>query len=328
MGWKDRQDSRVRDAEPRAEYPWMQWVNKGSYLDPRHESGGFFITAENMAMIGEPEIDGAEACTLVFSNEDSDTGIYLPAVDIAVMGTRFAWRTTEGNRSQLSATYTPGARGKLQALVLLKTQGGYAGPLMLTLTGTVTKDLSTAIKAHRQAIRQATEGNGALPWFWLPLVAGTPEQRGTGSAHSMVTPIISPAVPAFSPEFSYVGDEIADWMESVFETTERWTQEWDTAGQDAEQQPHDDETPAPTETDAPGPSTGSYAPIGEARKDWSERWNQLKAVGLSAPFLNPTWNAEQINTAAARMVEAREKIVAGTAIDAAAAELLAGLEKI
>ena len=328
MGWKDRQDSRVRDAEPRAEYPWMQWVNRGSYLDPRHDSGGFFITAENMAMIEEPEIDGAEACTLNFSNEASDTGIYLPAVDIAVMGTRFAWRTTEGTRPVLSATYTPGARGKLQAMMLLKTQGGYAGPLMLTLTGTVTKDLSTAIKAHRQAIRQATEGNGALPWFWLSLAAGTPEQRGTGSAHSMVTPIISPAVPGFSPEFSYVGDEIADWMESVFETTERWTQEWDTAGQDAEQQPHDDEVPAPAETDAPGPGTGSYAPIGEARTTWSDRWNQLKAVGLSAPFLNPAWNAGQIETAAALMETAREKIVAGGTIDAAATELLAKLDWI
>ena len=327
MGWKDRQDSRVRDAEPRAEYPWIQWVNRGSSLDPRHVQGGFFITAENLSAIGEPEIDGAEACTLVFGNEASNTGAYLPGIHIAVLGSRFAWRIDDGGRSHLSSIYEPKARGKMHALVLLKTKDGYAGPMLITLTGTVTKDLNEAIKAHRQAVRQATEGQGATPWFWMHLTAGEPERRGVGSATSMMTPILCPDID-LDLEQAYVGDGIADWEEDFFETVEAWIHEWDNAGEEheVEQSPlSDDEAPTSTPAVTRSPSNGndSYGPMAEARKLWSVKWNRLKSLGVAPPFLNNAWNADQINAATALMGDAAQSIDEGNDREFTAATMLA-----
>ena len=327
MGWRNRQDSRVRDAEPRAKYPWMQWVNRGSDLDPRHTQGGFFITAENMDVLGEVKVDSAEACTLNFSNNASATGIYLQGINIAVLGTRFAWTVEEGGRICRVATWVPGARSKMQALVLLQAKEGHTEPLMLTLTGTVTEDLKEAIKVHREVIRQTTERKGATPWFWLHLIAGEPERRGSGSKTSMVTPILCPDT-ELDLEQAYVGDEIADWEEDFFETVEAWIHEWDNAGEEHEvEQPplSDDEAPlsTPAATRSPSNGNGNLGPMAEARRLWSVQWNRLKKLGVSPPILNNAWSVDQINAATTLMRDAAQSIDEGNDREFTAATMLA-----
>jgi len=290
MSWKDRKDSRVRDAEPRPEYPWIQWVNRGADLDPRRKQGGFFLTSENLAVLGDPEIPGAEASSLVFSNQDTATGIYMPRLEIAVLADRFGWRVREGNRTYISPTYESGARGKLQVLCLLKTEDGSTGPLVITLTGTVSKDMRTAITAHRQVVQTATGGQGATAWFWLPLAAGKPELRGTEGASSTVTPIIYDKPAVFDPDSFYVGDELADWMEDNFDEIERWRTAW-------EQRPQPQPQPEPPMDAGEVPPPEVIDDLAAARSAWSNAWNELKRAGITAPLLDSSWDAKQIMTA-------------------------------
>lgn len=325
MGWRDRQQSRVRDAEPRAEYPWIQWINVGSTLDPRRKNGGFFLTSENLAILGEPDIPGAEASTLNFSSDETETGLYLGSIDVAILGTRFAWQTRDGNRAHLSAEYTPGARGKMQALVLLKTAEGSCGPLLLTVTGTVTKDLLNATKTHRQQVRQATGGQGATPWFWLRLLAGSTEKRGSANAQSTVTPIVMSPEP-FVAEAAYVGDNLADWMEEHFEVCQQWANEWDHPQQAAEQEP---DPVDPTQGPAPQEhGVGSAQPLSAARAAWSVQWNKLKGLGVAAPFLNNAFGVAQIATATDAMETAVKALEQGESKEIATANLLATLDRL
>jgi hypothetical protein len=303
MGWRDREDSRVRDAEPGAEYPWIQWVNRGSDLDPRRDRGGFFISSENAALLGDPDIAEAEACRLNFSNNDFATGLFLPRITVALIVDRFAWRVRNPatDRYELSSEYQAGARGKRQALALLRTaEGGFVGPLMITLTGTVSIDLNEATKAHRQTVRRATAGEGATGWFWADLAAGNPERRGQSGASSLVTPIVY-GTENFDPDAAYIGDAAADFLEEMWPDFETWAHAWENAGVGVAQEDEDDDnapaagsyTPPTNERPTPGTDTGS---LKEARDEWSTLWNALKREGVTAPpFLNNGWNSTQIN---------------------------------
>jgi len=336
MGWQNRQDSRVLDAEPQAEFPWAQWVNRGSDLDPRQQIGGFFVTSINLSALGDPELEGAVASTLtVGGGSDFETGLYLPGLEVSVLGSRFAWQTKVGGRSRLGNEYEPGARGKLQVLVLVKTAGdtGWSGPLMLTVTGTVSKDLNEAIKAHRQAVRQATGGQGATAWFWMTLAAGTPERRGSGNATSMVTPMFYRQQEDLIPDEVYIGDDAADFVEELFDQVQTWEGAW---GQQEEQSGEPDaytepepqqRQPQEARVDAQGRPAG-LGSMADARHAWSDQWNALKKLGLTAPFLDNSWSVEQIEAATRLMGKAGEKIEGGTPIDVAAAELIAALEKV
>ncbi len=336
MGWQQRQDSRVRDAEPRAEFPWIQWVNRGSDLDPRHQIGGFFITSINLSLLGDPQVPGGEACSLtVGGGEDYETGLYLPAIEVAVMGSRFAWMVRENNRTQLSDAYTPGARGKLQALTLLRTATedgedfGWVGPILLTVTGTLSKDLGDAIKQHRQVVRQATAGQGATAWFWMHLLAGAPERRGSGSATSLVTPLLYQQ-DDFDPDKAYIGDDAADFVEGMFDQVQTWEAEWGqhAGSQGALNEPEPEPDPYHQSQAQPQGQAAGIGSMSEARRLWSEQWNRLKQMGLTAPFLDNAYSVGQIEAATHLMSVAATKLGAGEPVEIVAAELITALEKV
>lgn len=326
MGWRDRQDSEVLAGEPGAKYPWVQWVNRGADLDPRRQAGGFFITSENLAVLGDPEIKGGESSGVVFSGGDTDTGIFLPEISVAVMGSRFRWQIREGNRTRGLSEWVQGARSKLQVLILLQTaQTGWVGPLMITLTGTVTGDFWEAYKEHRQEVRKATGGRGAAAWFWMTLTAGEPVQRGDQGASSLVTPIALVAPESFDPDALYVGDGAADFIEKYYPTVETWRDEWG-------EQEDLSEDASPTVAADPVPESdhgrGSYGPMGEARNAFSEQWSRLKKLGVTAPLLHNDWKAMQIKVASGLLKAAANDLEGGKARDLVAADLIAALEGV
>lgn len=329
MGWQDRQDSQVLANEPGAEFPWIQWVNRGQDLDPRHQSGGFFITSENLALLGNDDviIPGAEASKLVFSSGESQTGVLMQNVAVAVLASRFSWQVREGQRTVLHSTYQPGARGKLQTLVLLKTRDGFVGPVMITLTGTVTQDMTAAIKLHRQQVRQATAGKGASSWFWLRLMAGEPTRRGSANASSTVTPILRDESLQFDVETDYIGDDAADLIEELFESLQVWEADWEGTGA---VEPEEPEGPPeePAQTGSNDIRSRNPNPLGDALGEWSKAWNALKKLGVTAPFLDTTFNVHQMEQATVAMLEAAASITAGQDKDTAAAELIAKLDAI
>jgi hypothetical protein len=314
-------------AQPGAEFPWVQWVNRGSDLDPRREAGGFFIPVENLALMGEPELAGSEAATLNFGEGGSSTGVFLNFLDMAVLATRFAWLTKDDrdrrDRGTLSPTWTDGARGKLQALVLLRTAAGWTGPVIVTLTGTVTSDFSAAVKTHRQQVIRATSGKGAAPWFWARLEPGSPEKRGHGSATSTVTPILLQG--EVDPSTAYVGDEAADWMEENFDVIQAWGAAWKAVGQTESQAPpepdFDDDLPS-TPDGSLLPSAGQ-TPMMDARMRFGATWNRLTELGCKPANLNNAWDLPTINQATALMEAALRSVQSGANISSVQLDLLA-----
>ena len=331
MGWKDRQDSAVKDAEPEARHPYAQWVNRGGDLDPRHDRGGFFISVENLAMLGDPDIPGAEAVTFHHSTNDYSTGVLLQEIQASIIIDRFAWSlyNEATRRTSLSMEYVEGARGKRQALVLLKTVDGYVGPMMITLTGMVSKDMDTATATHRQMVRQATGGEGATAWFWATLGAGEPVRLGKGATSSMGTPILyrEPEGGLFNPDALYIGDEAADQIEAAFGEFQTWANAWEERygkgaaastvhAEDNEDYTGSREEPPPFDTEpqqAPLPLAGSYTNVlGNARKGWSTAWNALKMAGIVPPFLNNSWSEAQINRCRDIFEEALTLVASGS----------------
>lgn len=137
------------------------------------------------------------------------------------MVTRFAW-IKDGHR--ISA-YVEGARGKLQLLCYVKdSEGCWMGPVMLTATGLASKDISDAIKAHRERVYKATRGKAPAAYFGMILNAGE-SQMGGGKQKSKVTPIVLES--DFDADRDYVGDTVADEIEAVWEIQFKpWADAW------------------------------------------------------------------------------------------------------
>jgi hypothetical protein len=286
---------------------------------------------ENLALMGEPEFAGAEAATLNFGEGGSSTGVFLGAMDVAILATRFAWLTKNDrdrrDRGTLSQNYSDGARGKLQALVLLRTIAGWTGPAIVTLTGTVTSDFSAAIKTHRQQVIRATSGKGAAPWFWARLESGSPEKRGHGSATSTVTPIALQG--EVDPGAAYVGDEAADWMEENFDLIQAWGAAWkgSAGGQQVEivapPEPDSDDEQPPMPNESPFPASTSQTPMMDARTRFGVTWNRLAQLGCKPANLNNAWDLPTINQATALMEAALRSVQSGANTSSVQLDLLA-----
>ena len=352
MSWKDRQNSAVLAGEPGPAFPWIQWVNSGSQLDPRRNRGGFFITIENLNIMGNPAIIGLEPSGLVFSGGDSERGGYMPVLEVAVLADRFGWRVQgDGGTYNVLPDYQPGARGKRQCLALVRLVDDHVSqPVVVTLTGTVTNGMGDAITAHRQAVRTATAGRGATAWFWMRIVAGEPEQRGKPGQSSMVTPINYAPDGEFDPDALYIGDDAADMIEEMWPEIERWAAEWENgqAGDDEDavepqQQQAPPQAPQPAQqrtrqqnvpqsnqapAKAPHQPQGSYSDLGQARASWSKAWNELKGKGVTGPFLDNSWKVEQIFEAEGAMRRALASLDAGQGVNVVAAELSAAFSSI
>jgi len=219
MAWQDRNDSQILQEEMVCEYPFIQYVNDGSTLDPRETTGGFAMSAEQAELL-KATPNGAVEHTLIFSTGESEAVFFTDWLRFVPLATRFAW-VKDGNRL---GGFVDGARGKLQALGYVETENGYAGPVMLTVKGMASKDLAQALREHRQTVRKATQGKAPSVFFSVLLHAAEPEMRGT-KQKSRATPIARSN--EFDPDVDYVGDELADIIEAEWETYKQWAAAWE-----------------------------------------------------------------------------------------------------
>ena len=253
MSWQNRAASQILHEETVSEYPFIQYVNDGSTLTPAEPTGGFAMAADQVEVLGAAP-HGATEHTLTFSNGAYEAVHFTDWLRFAPLVTRFAW-IKDGNRLD---TYVPGARGKLQALGYVETEQGFAGPVMLTVKGMASKDLSQALREHRQAVRKATQGQAPSPFFSILLHAGKPTLRGA-KQKSRATPIVRDS--GFDPDRDYVGDALADIIEAEWETTKQWAAAWqnnpgpngegELPGSDTSADAESDPTPAPAVVNAP-----------------------------------------------------------------------------
>jgi hypothetical protein len=218
MSWHTRQPSQILQEEPVSEYPFIQYVNDGDSLEPREASGGFAMATDQVEMLGAAP-NGAALHALHFRNGETNDVYFTPWLRFVPLVTRFAW-IKDGNRLD---SFVPGARGKLQALGYVETEQGFAGPVLLTSKGMASKDLSEALREHRQAVRKATQGKAPSVFFALLLHAGESTLRGS-KQKSRATPILRSD--DFDPDRDYVGDALADSIEAEWETYKRWAMAW------------------------------------------------------------------------------------------------------
>ena len=249
-------------------YPFIQWVNRGDLLDPPQDRGGF-------AMPGGQEslIDGDYAI-LGHSNGATTDVLFTQALALAVIAYRFAW-VKDGTRL---AEYTEGARGRIQALCFTTDQDDVIlGPLVLTVKGTTSKDLSGILRAHRSDVRKLTNGKAPGWFFWTRLQAGEPTMVGS-KARSLATPL-EPA--AGVTEEDFIGQEVVKRINAHANEISRWAGAWKAAGANGE----DDPSTAPHPETEAGPATGKMTPLGEAlamAMPVTQRYGQ--GATLQAPY--------------------------------------------
>lgn len=202
-------------------YPFLQWVNDPNTLEPRQKAGGFARPVDqDFSSPGEPVVlhhrEGG-ATEVVFTQE----------LTVAVLKTRFAW-IKDGLRVP---RYVQGARGKLQALCLLRTPDPdgvhhkVQGPVMLTFTGLAGSRFNAARNQFGKAARKATKGQAPTYAFWMTLKAGDVEMVGK-TKKSPITNVVLGA--EADPDRDYVGDEVVDaipWPE-----IDQWASAWKAPG--------------------------------------------------------------------------------------------------
>ncbi len=151
MSWRNRQYQRRNNA---VVAPFIQWVNGGGDLEPRHGGGGFGMPLDQAAILGA-NIPG-DARAMHHKGGNKTEMIFAPVLDVAVLATRFAWVL---NKRRIS-DYEKGARGKLQVLALVRDADGHAvGPVLLTFRGYASKYFGAATKAHREAVAVADQAS-------------------------------------------------------------------------------------------------------------------------------------------------------------------------
>lgn len=194
------------------QFPFIQWVNQGRNLTPPQQRGGFATPIDQ-----EVNIDGDYA-ELVHSNGDTTEVIYTQRLTILPIATRFSW-VKDGFRTE----YVPGARGKLQVLAFVQASQGIVGPVLVTLTGMASRDMSKALREHRNTVHKLTKSRSVQPWmFWLTLCAGRPQMTGQ-KQRSIYTPVgrcqdVTP--------HDYAGREVIVQVVSMAEEVKAWKDAW------------------------------------------------------------------------------------------------------
>jgi len=140
--------------------------------------------------------------------------------------TRFAW-FKDGFRLP---EYVEKSHGKLQLLCYVSNGSNeFIGPLMLTASGLASKDLKTALGEHRTVVRKATQGQAPAYAFSMLLTVGASIMRGS-QQKSRACPIVLDtdweAKLVERPDDYYIGDELADEIESRQEEFKAWATAW------------------------------------------------------------------------------------------------------
>ena len=216
MGWKGRKY--VREDVKR--YPVIQWVNAGSSLEPRSEIGGFAMPSDQASTLGS-NIPGT-LTMLHHRGGDQTEVIFTTALQVAVLSTRFCWV-----KSGQAIPYEPGARGKLQALSLVRDADGQSvGLVILTFRGHGSKQFSVAWKAHQETVRTATAGAAPAYAFFGDYKAGGTVMVGKNQ-QSPITSVVYDGE-GFDPDAVYIGDAALDALD--WDAVDTWKSAWDIAG--------------------------------------------------------------------------------------------------
>ena len=156
---------------------------------------------------------------------DATEVVFTAELEAAVLDTRFVW-VKDG---QALPDYEDGARGKLQALALVRdVEGQPAGPVILTFKGLSSREFSEALKAHRETVRQASGGKAPAWAFFGRYTAGETEMRGSGRK-SLVTSVLYDGN-GFDPDAAYVGDGATSSIEALWRDIDAWKAAWDQNG--------------------------------------------------------------------------------------------------
>lgn len=217
MSWKDRQYKRQSEMV----VPFIQWVNNGGSLEPRNDGGGFAMPLDQAAILGV-DIPG-DARALHHRGGNQTEMIFTPVLDVAVLATRFTWVKNK----QSIPDYETGARGKLQALALVRdADGNTAGPALLTFRGYASKQFGAALKAHREAVLKATANQAPAYAFFGAFRAGEVKMVGNGQKSAITT--IELADDGFDADAAYVGDAELDALD--WNQVDAWADAWKQSG--------------------------------------------------------------------------------------------------
>ena len=214
MGWQDRQYERIETV-----LPFIQWVNSGANLEPRSEVGGFAQPLDQAQILGV-NIPG-EVRVLHHKGGKTTDVVFNTELVIAVLTTRFGWVK---NGRMLSA-YESGARGKLQALCLVRDADKVAGPVILTFTGLAGSEFNAALSVHRETVRKATAASAPAYAFFGVFRSGGIKMVGNGSQSPITTVEYGEG---FDPDAAFVGDEALDALN--WAQIEAWESAWQQNG--------------------------------------------------------------------------------------------------
>jgi len=218
--WERRTFDRRNDM---ISYPFIQWINRGSTLNPRSERGGPAMPLSEAAVLGF-NIPG-QVVNIHHKSGETTEAIFAQSLRMAVLGQRFTW-VKDGNRLP---AYDHGARSKLQVVGYVAGSDGQIGLAMLTLKGLVTKAFNEAHRRFARAVRKATNGRAPSYAFWMEMEPGEPTMVGQHE-QSLITPLTWAG--ELAPETAYIGDAAIDAI--PWEEIDAWQGTWETSGPNGE----------------------------------------------------------------------------------------------
>ena len=191
--WQDQQYDRGEDL---LSFPFIQWVNDGNSLDPRHKRGGFAISAEqNVDLLGSTQ------AVIHHKNGDTTECHFVQRLEMAVLKSVLSWEL-DGLRIP---RYIAGARGRQKAIGSVRGVDG--------------KRFHEARQAFARNVRVATKGKAKSYAFYMPLVVGDIESVGPAGSKSNITPIVL-SDEQFDPNAAFIGGELL--QDVPWETVDEW----------------------------------------------------------------------------------------------------------
>lgn len=197
----------ARKPVPQVADPLLQWAS-GLQTSDRRIYAGWLVEANRLADLDDAmQVAGFQQVRIRHGNGNVVThwavetaNVFLIAEGVQSIGEMrdpdrygiaFGWQTQPGGR-RIS---------RLKARVFLREllMAGYTEPLLLTLKGTLTGDLITALMRQYDVLeaaaekRRASGKNPDLPLyaFSIPLSPGDEVMRGSGGATKEITPMIA-----------------------------------------------------------------------------------------------------------------------------------------
>ncbi|MEE8392456.1 MAG: hypothetical protein V3S14_16880 [Anaerolineae bacterium] len=267
MSWQDRTYRRTNET---VLIPFIQWVNDGGSLQPRNEIGGFGMPLDQAAMLGA-NIPG-DARAIHHRSGDTTEVIFSSALQVAVLETRFCWIKDK----QVIPAYEPGARGKLQAMALVRDADGHTvGPVLLTFKGHAGKQFGAALREQREAVRKATASKAPTYAFFGTYQAGEIEMVGTGQQSPITT--VTLAADGFDPDAAFVGDVALDALD--WDQIDAWKAAWEQPGANGSNGASDGPTPSASDE-------AKYQPkdpdVKATESQWSFIHKLMQEIGVGA----------------------------------------------